>query len=65
LKEISMTTRKKKGVGLLISGAVFVVAGGVFIGMPTTPDWLGPAMSLVGLVANFLGFVVVFPDEKD
>lgn len=59
-----MTARKKKGIGFLISGAVFVVAGGVFLGMPVTPDWLGPVMGLVGLVANFLGFVVVFPDVE-
>ena len=60
-----MTARKKKGIGFLISGAVFIVAGGVFVGVPTTPDWLVPVMGLVGLIANFLGFVVVFPDIEE
>jgi len=60
-----MTDRKKRGIGFLISGIVFVVFGGVFIGIPATPDWLGTAVGIVGLVANALGFVTVFPDNND
>lgn len=60
-----MTDRKKKGIGFLISGAVFVAFGGVFIAIPATPDWLGTVVGIIGLVANALGFVTVFPDNSD
>ena len=59
-----MTARKKKGIGLLISGVVFAVVGGVFIGLEVTPAWVDTALVLVGVVANALGFVVVFPDTE-
>ena len=59
-----MTDRKKKGIGFMVSGAVFAVAGVVFYSMPITPEWLAPAFGLIALVGNFLGFVIVFPDVE-
>ena len=58
-----MTDRKKKGIGFLISGVVFLGVGGVFIGMEVTPDWLAMVIQGVGLIANLLGFATVFPDR--
>lgn len=62
---MALTPRKKKGIGFLISGGVFVALGGVLIGLPTTPDWVGTIIGIVGLVANALGFTTVFPDNND
>lgn len=58
-----MTDRKKKGIGFLISGVVFLGVGGVFIGLDVTPDWLAMVIQGVGLIANLLGFATVFPDQ--
>ena len=57
-----MTDRKKKGIGFLISGSVFLAIGGIFLGLEITPDWVGTVVGIVGLVANALGFSTVFPD---
>lgn len=57
-----MTDRKKKGIGFLVSGSVFVALGGIFLALPVTPDWVGTVIGIVGLVANALGFTTVFPD---
>jgi len=60
-----MSDRKKRGVGFLISGIVFVVTGGVFLGVEATPEWIAQAIAIIGLVANALGFATVFPDTED
>ena len=57
-----MTARKRKGIGLLISGVVFAVVGSIFIGLEATPAWVDTALVLIGVLANTLGFVTVFPD---
>lgn len=60
-----MSPRKKKGIGFFISGAVFLVAGFVFVSMDATPEWVASSVSLVGLIAEFFGFKTVFPDYGD
>ena len=59
-----MTDRKKKGVGFLISGVVFAGVGVVFMNTAVTPDWVGTAVTIIGVVANALGFKIVFPDTE-
>ena len=59
-----MTGRKKKGIGYIISGAVFVAVGAVFMGTTVTPDWLALVVQGIGLVANLIGFTTVFPDTE-
>ncbi len=58
-----MTDRKKKGVGFLISGSVFLAVGGIFLGLEVTPDWVSTVIGIIGLVGNALGFKTVFPDN--
>ena len=60
-----MTTRKKKGIGFVISGVVFLGVGGVFIGLDATPQWVALIVQAVGLLAGLLGFTTVFPDTED
>ena len=60
-----MTARKKKGIGYIISGAIFVGVGGVFIGMETTPDFVSLIIQGVGMIASLLGFTTVFPDTDE
>lgn len=59
-----MTPRKKRGIGYIISGAVFIGAGGVLFGTEVTPDWLPIIVQGIGLIANLLGFTAVFPDTE-
>lgn len=57
-----MTARKKRGIGLVISGVVTAVVGGIFIGTEATPEWVALVVQGVGMIAGLLGFTTVFPD---
>ena len=57
-----MSDRKKKGIGLFISGIAFIVVGFFFTFADVTPDWVAGVIAVVGLVAEYLGFSTVFPD---
>jgi ABC-type uncharacterized transport system permease subunit len=59
-----MTDRKKRGVGYIISGVVFVGVGGVLFGTEATPEWVATVVQGIGLIANLLGFTTVFPDTE-
>lgn len=60
-----MTDRKKKGIGFFVSGGLFIGVGAVFTFLAATPDWVVTVMSIIGLVANALGFKIVFPDVEE
>lgn len=62
---MALTARKKKGIGFLVGGLAFLAAGGVFIGLTATPDWLNLAFMVIGAIGNVLGFTFVFPDTSD
>lgn len=59
---MALSTRKKKGIGFFISGVAFIAAGGVFYFLEGTPEIVPTLFSLAGLIGNFLGFKLVFPD---
>ena len=59
-----MTERKKKGIGYIISGVVFIGVGGILLSTATTPDWVALVVQGIGLLANLLGFSTVFPDKE-
>ena len=59
-----MTDRKKRGIGFFLSGLTFVVGGIVSFAMSEDPTWFATGVSLVGLIATFFGFKVVFPDQE-
>lgn len=58
-----MDNRKKRGIGYMISGVVFLAVGGAMVGTDVTPEWLSLVVQGVGLIANMLGFATVFPDD--
>jgi len=60
-----MTNRKKKGIGFGLSGVGFITAAVVFFFTEANPDWLQPALTVVGMVAGFFGFTTVFPDTEE
>ena len=62
---MALAPRKKKGIGFLIAGLAFLAAGGVYIGLDVTPDWLAIMFLAVGAVGGVLGFSIVFPDIND
>lgn len=62
---MALSARKKKGIGFLIGGLAFLAAGGVFLGIESTPDILGVIFQVVAAVGSVLGFTIVFPDIGD
>jgi hypothetical protein len=56
-----MTVRKKKGVGLIISGLVFVLAGVLLVATQATPTWFNVVIAGIGWLGNTLGFILVLP----
>ena len=58
-----MTPRKKRGLGTMISGGVFIVIGIIIVTTTATPDWVPTVLTIIGLVGNALGFTLVFPDH--
>ena len=62
---MALSPRKKKGIGFLVGGLAFLAAGGVFLGLETTPDILGVIFQVVAAVGSVLGFSFVFPDTSD
>lgn len=59
-----MTARKKKGLGLMISGGIAIAVGAIVIATTSTPDWLPVVLNVIGLIGNALGFKLVFPDHE-
>ena len=60
-----MTTRKKKGIGLIVTGVVSCIVGGVFLVFTATPVWVITGISVVSAVCNVLGLTFVAPDTKE
>jgi len=58
-----MSTKKKKGLGLILTGAAFLVVGIFTIGS-SVPHFLPQLFVIIGLIAKSLGIVFVYPDEK-
>lgn len=58
-----MANRKQKGIAAFISGAISIVIGVFFIRGDVTPDWVSQALIVVGLLADFFGFSLVYPDH--
>lgn len=59
-----MTARKKKGLGTMISGGIFIAVGAIIAFTTATPEWVPTVLSVIGLVGNALGFGLVFPDHE-
>lgn len=57
-----MTVRKKRGLGSIISGVIFIGVGAVVYATTVTPDWLPLIIQGIGAIANIVGFALVFPD---
>ena len=57
-----MEDRKKKGIGFMISGAVFLTAGIVMYAFTATPEWLNVVVQLAGAASGvkpvFISFVI-------
>lgn len=62
---MAMTPRKKKGIGFIVTAALFAVAGGVFIGTAATPSWLDIVFAGVSALASVFGLVIIVPETKD
>lgn len=58
-----MSNRKVKGIAAFVSGIISIVLGGFFMWADVTPDWVPQALLLIGIVADFFGFKLVYPDK--
>lgn len=57
-----MKQRKRRGIGFLVSGALFVGVGVVMFVTESTPDIVPTILSIVGTVGEMIGFKIVYPD---
>ena len=60
-----MTTRKKKGIGLIVTGAVSCAVGAILVALTSTPVWVTTGVSIVSAVCNVVGLTFVAPDTSD
>ncbi len=58
-----MTPRKKKGIGFLVSGLVFLALGIILMVTTTTPAWVTTTLPIISGIANVIGLVLVIPSE--
>lgn len=57
-----MTTRQKLGIGMLVSGALFLLCGVVFLTLAVTPAWVGAIVLGAGAVCEVvLGVTIAKP----
>ena len=58
-----MSTRQKIGIGMLVSGALFLLLGVVFLTMAVTPAWVGAVVLAAGAVCEvILGVQIAKPE---
>jgi len=60
-----MTNRKKKGIGLIVSGAVSIAMGCVMCFIASTPVWAGVMVTIVASVMSALNIYFIAPDTKE
>ena len=58
-----MEARKKRGIGFFIGGAICVIFGIVTFSTAEDPSWLVAIPQIVGVIAGYLGFQIVYPDS--
>ena len=58
-----MTDRKKKGLALVVTGAVCVAAGVVLIVTAATPLWIPVAILVVDVALSAIGLPLLFKPE--
>jgi len=57
-----MTARKKKGIGLIVSGAVSIVMGVVMLTFASTPSWAAIMVTVVTAVMSAVNIYFISPD---
>ena len=58
-----MTDRQKKGIGFLVTAAVFGLAGAVLLAVSVTPVWVPVVLDVIVVVAGVVGITVVAKPE--
>ena len=53
--------RKKWGLGMVVSGLLFLLVGIFALAGVDAPDWVLPVTAIVGSVLNVLGVALVTP----
>jgi len=58
---MALSTRKKTAIGFWITGAIFIVVGGIIWNTSVNPNWLTIALPIVALVAEAVGVAITLP----
>jgi hypothetical protein len=59
---MAMTARKKKGLGYMVGGLLFVVVGAILYFTASTPPIVAVIVQAIGAVGNIIGIAVMLPE---
>ena len=59
-----MTARQVRGIGFLVTGGLFFLAGIVSLAISSTPTWVPIVINAVGVVLNVLGVALEAKPES-
>ena len=60
---MALSDRQKKGIGFLVTAAVFGLAGAVLLAFKVTPVWVPVVLDVIVVVAGVVGISVVARPE--
>ena len=58
-----MTERQKKGIGYLVTAALFGLAGAILLAFTATPSWVVVVLDVAVAIAAVVGITVVAKPE--
>lgn len=60
---MALSDRQKKGIGFLITAALFGLAGAILLAFAVTPVWVPVVLDVIVVVAGVVGITVVAKPE--
>jgi hypothetical protein len=60
---VALNDRQQKGIGFLVTAALFGLAGAILLIFSITPTWVPVVLNVAVAVAGILGIVIVAKPE--
>lgn len=60
---MALSDRQRKGIGFLITAALFGLAGAILLAFSVTPVWVPVVLDVIVVVAGVVGITVVAKPE--